>query len=333
MNSISFNNLPKIELHCHLDGSVRPSTLLELAIEEGLTDKRTLEDFKNYICVPQSCESLVAYLECFKIPIGIMQTKEQLHRVAYELMEDVASENVKYIEVRFAPHFHLSKGLSFEAVVEAVLKGLEDGSKAFQVDFGLILCCMRHMPLETSIEVVKRGHAFLGKGVVGIDLAGDEHNYPPELHKIAFDLAKDLGYRITIHAGETGIGANVGKSIELLHAERIGHGLFIKDDATSYALVKETKTCLEMCPTSNLNTKAVNSIEQHPLPRFLEDGICATFNTDNRTVSDTNLTKEIQLVAPHMADFNTLYKQAYLNAVEASFTTETLKEKLRAFIE
>lgn len=332
MKTINFNKLPKIELHCHLDGSVRPNTLLELAAEEGLTDKRTLEEFKSYICVPQSCESLVAYLECFKIPIGIMQTKEQLHRVSYELMEDVASEDVKYIEVRFAPHFHLNKGLSFEAVVESVLKGLEDGSKAFQVDFGLILCCMRHMPLETSLEVVKKGHSFLGKGVVGIDLAGDEHNFPPELHKDAFDLAKELGYRITIHAGETGIGSNVGKSIELLHAERIGHGLFIKDDATSYALVKETKTCLEMCPTSNLNTKAVLSVKDHPLPRFLEDGICATFNTDNRTVSDTNLTQEIELIAPHMADFNALYKQAYLNAVEASFAPENTKAKLRESI-
>lgn len=332
MKTNLYHELPKIELHCHLDGSVRPSTLLELARAEGLTDCESLEAFQSYICVPQSCESLVAYLECFKIPISIMQTKEQLERVAYELIEDVANENVKYIEVRFAPHFHMKKGLQFGEVIEAVLAGLEKGSKAFGTDFGLILCCMRHLSPEASLQVVKDGHAFLGKGVVGVDLAGDEHHYPPELHKEAFDLAKALGYRITIHAGETGLAENVIKSIELLHAERIGHGLYIKDDKAAYALVMSTETCLEMCPTSNLNTKAVTQMSDHPLPRFLKEGIRATFNTDNRTVSNTNLTHEIALTAPHLDDFEALYRLAYHHALEASFAPEPIKEKLRKLL-
>lgn len=332
MNTNKYHLLPKIELHCHLDGSVRPSTLLELAQAEGLTSCKDLESFKRYICVPQSCESLVAYLECFKIPISIMQTKAQLHRVAYELIEDVTMENVKYIEVRFAPHFHMKKGLSFGEVVEAVLDGLNTAAAQYGTDYGLILCCMRHLSLEDSLQVVNEGLPYLGKGVVGIDLAGDEHHYPPELHKEAFDLAKLLGYRITIHAGETGIAENVTKSIELLHAERIGHGLYIKDDPSAYDLVKTTKICLEMCPTSNLNTKAVSTISEHPLPRFILDGIRATFNTDNRTVSDTTLTHEIEITAHLMKDFDVLYKQAYLNAVEASFASELIKTKLRELI-
>lgn len=332
MISQTIKMLPKIELHCHLDGSVRPSTLLEIAKSQGLTDAKDIESFKKYICVPQSCESLVAYLECFSIPIAVMQTTSQLRRVAFELIEDVSLENVKYIEVRFAPHFHLSKGLTIEGVIESVLSGLKEASDTYHVEFGLILCCMRHLPLEKSIELVHKGKAYLNHGVVGIDLAGDEHNYPPELHKEAFDLAKSLGYRITIHAGETGIASNVTKSIQLLHAERIGHGLYIKDDVDAYTLVKTTCTCLEMCPTSNLNTKAVKTIADHPLPKFIEDGIVATFNTDNRTVSDTTLSHEIALLQPHMSSFETLYRRAYLNAVDACFASEETKAKLRSYI-
>lgn len=325
-------NLPKIELHCHLDGSVKPDTLRQLALESGNIDPEALNNLESLMRAPVSCQSLVEYIACFKLPISLMQTESELERIAHELILEVASQGVKYIEVRFAPHFHMEKGLTFEQIVEAVLRGLKKGEEQTGTMNGLILCCMRHLPVEKSIEVVSKGHKYLGKGVVAVDLAGDEHNYPPELHKEAFDLAKELGYHITIHAGETGIAQNVTTSIESLHAERIGHGLYIKDDATAYGTVKSRGVALEMCPTSNIQTKAVSSYEEHPLLAFLKDGLKVTLNTDNMTVSDINLPKELAYMKPYMEAFETQYWALYKNAVNASFATEIQKQILMDFI-
>lgn len=325
-------NLPKIELHCHLDGSVRPNTLKEFARKAGHIDQATLEQFDTLMKAPVSCQSLVEYIDCFKLPISFMQSEDQLERIAEELIEDVASQGVKYIEVRFAPHLHMEKGLNFDQIVSAVLRGLKKGEDQTGTMTGLILCCMRHLSPDKSIEVVTLGHKFLNKGVVAVDLAGDEHNFPPEIHKEAFDLAKEMGYHITIHAGETGIAQNVTTSITQLHAERIGHGLYIKDDAKAYQTVKDHEIALEMCPTSNIQTKAVNTYAEHPILSFLNNGIKATLNTDNMTVSDVNLTKELSYLEPFMTDFDIQYWTLYKNAVEASFTTQVQKEKLISYI-
>lgn len=331
---MNIHSLPKIELHCHLDGSVQPETLYELAkdIQYDLPEGG-YEAFLPLVRVPTDCKSLVEYLNRFTLPIAVMQTKEALVRIATELIEEVSKQNVKYIEVRFAPHLHLLKGLSFDEVVESVLTGLEEGTKRTGTHSNLILCCMRHLPLSTSIEVVEKGKKFLGKGVVAVDLAGDEHNFPPELHQEAFDLAKSYGYRITIHAGETGIGANVEKSINLLHAERIGHGLFIKDHEPSYNLVKSNKIALEMCPTSNLQTKAIESYGDHPLLTFLKDGIMATINTDNMTVSNIDLDREYSLVSNELHANASQLKVSYLNSVDSSFASESLKSHLKSFVD
>lgn len=326
------NELPKIELHCHLDGSVRPKTLKELGVKAGLVTEEALTDFEQLIHVPESCDSLVTYLKCFALPIGILQTEESLERVARELVEDVAVTGVKYIEVRFAPHLHMEKGLPFNAIVESVLRGLKAGETKTGTMARLILCCMRHLPLETSLEVVKLGHPYLGKGVVAVDLAGDEHNYPPELHEEAFHLAKALGYKITIHAGETGIGKNVTTAITQLHADRIGHGLFIKDDSEAYDCVKTHQIPLEMCPTSNVQTKGVSSYTTHPIAEFLRDGMPATLNTDNMTVSNITLNTECAHLETEMAVSHEEFWKLYHNSVNASFATESEKELLKSFM-
>lgn len=328
----SLSDIPKIELHCHLDGSVRPETLRELAQTSGMVSEADLNRLEELMRAPVSCQSLVEYIACFKLPISLMQTEAHLERIARELIEDVSSQGVRYIEVRFAPQFHMSEGLSFEQVVSAVLKGLRMGEETTGTIAQLILCCMRHLPVENSIDLVKRAHPFLGHGVVAVDLAGDEHNFAPELHEEAFLLAKRLGFKITIHAGETGIGKNVTTSIQKLGADRIGHGLFIKDDPEAYALVKETGVLLEMCPTSNIQTRAVGSYQEHPFLSFLEDGLSVSLNTDNMTVSDVTLVKELDHLRPFMNDFYAQYFKSYRNALKACFATETQKQLLESYI-
>ena len=329
----NFKKLPKVELHCHLDGSVRPETILELAGQDNIDlPTYNLEDLKSYLQVPDDCPSLKVYLERFALPNVVMQTADNIYRVTSELLADVANDGVQYIEIRFAPRLHMAKGLSFDQIVESVLKAILEAPDKYGIHANLILCCMRHESVQHSIEVVEAGRKYLGKGVVAVDLAGNEHDFPPELHKEAFDLAKEYGYHITIHAGETGIGENVEKSIKLLHAERIGHGLFCKDVPSSYNLVKSKQIPLEVCPISNLHTKAVPSYGEHPIGAFYKDNVFVTINTDNMTVSNITQTGEYEHLNKHF-DFNEdIFKEIYLKSVEASFASNEVKKHLRSIV-
>ena len=329
----NLKKLPKVELHCHLDGSVRPATILELAKKDGIElPTYNLKDLMTYLQVPDDCPSLKVYLERFALPNAVMQTTGNIYRITTELLADAADDGVKYIEIRFAPRLHMVKGLTFDEIVESVLKAINEAPEKHGIHANLILCCMRHEDVKHSIEVVEAGRKFLGKGVVAVDLAGNEHDFPPELHKDAFDLAKEYGYHITIHAGETGIGENVEKSIQLLHAERIGHGLFCKDVPSSYDLVKSKQIPLEMCPVSNLHTKAVPSYGEHPIGDFYKDDIYVTINTDNMTVSNITQTGEYEHLAKNF-DFNEdIFTEIYLKSVEASFASNEVKKHLRGIV-
>lgn len=327
------NQMSKIELHCHIDGSIRPSTAYELAIKEGIVNKDiTMDEMENKLKVTDECASLVDYLTKFDIPIALMQTTEHIERIVYEVVEDAANTNVKYIELRFAPHFCMNGGLSFDEVVEAAIKGLKKAEASTGTFGNLILCCMRHYDPQKSVELVNDAKKYLNKGVVAIDLAGDEHNFPPELHKEAFDLAHELGFKITIHAGETGLEENIKKSIEILHANRIGHGVYAKKGSTTYKLLKEQSIALEMCPTSNVQTHAVDSFESHPIKRFLDDGIKSTINTDNMTVSNVNLNEEYAILEEHLDYTEDDFKKSYINSVGACFATDEVKKELLKLI-
>jgi len=329
----NLKKLPKVELHCHLDGSVRPETILELAQNDGIDlPTYNLEDLKPYLQVPDDCPSLKVYLERFSLPNAVMQTTANIYRITSELLEDAAADGVKYIEIRFAPRLHMSGGLNFDQIVESVLKAINEAPEKYEIHANLILCCMRHEDVKYSIEVVEAGRKYIGKGVVAVDLAGNEHDFPPELHKDAFDLAKEYGYHITIHAGETGIGENVEKSIQILHAERIGHGLFCKDVKTSYDLVKSQQIPLEICPISNLHTKAVATYGDHPIGMFYKDGLFVTINTDNMTVSNITQTGEYEHLNKYF-DFNEdIFKEIYLKGVEAAFASNDVKKYLRSIV-
>lgn len=319
--------MPKIELHCHLDGSVRVETIIDIAEKEGIplpsVDKDVLA---KELIAPSECQSLDEYLKRFLLPNRVMQTKESLKRITFELFEDAAKENVKYLEVRFGPLLHTLKGLDIEEVIQSVIEGMREAKNRYEIKGNIILSCLRSMPVEGAFDVVEKGRKFLGKGVVAIDLCANEDEGFSERFIEPITLAKEYGYRVTIHAGETGIGKNVLEAIELLGAERIGHGIFIKDYPAAYKKVKEKQIVLEICPTSNVQTKAVNQFSEHPIYKFHEDGIKVTINTDNRTVSNTTMSKEIHIVDNEFTLSTEDYRQIYINSVDASFADQETKE-------
>ncbi|MCP8971032.1 adenosine deaminase [Ectobacillus ponti] len=324
---MNFIKLPKIELHCHLDGSVRAETIMDIARKEGIPlpflDK---EGLQKELVAPLECDSLVEYLKRFALPNLVMQSKESLRRITFELFEDAARENVKYLEVRFGPLLHILKGLDVEEVIESVIEGMREAESRYEIKGNIILSCLRSMSVESAFEVVKKGKKFLGKGVVAIDLCAAEEEGFCERFVEPIALAKEYGYRVTIHAGETGIGKNVLDAIELLGAERIGHGVFITECAEAYRKVKEKQVVLEMCPTSNVQTKAVQQYAEHPIYQFHQDGIKVTISTDNRTVSDTTMSKEFHLVTNEFHLSEEDCRQIYENSVEASFADQGTKE-------
>lgn len=331
---MKFENLPKIELHCHLDGSVRPETIINIAEEEGINiPYYDIESIRKEVTAPAECKSLEEYLKRFEIPNLVMQSKESLRRITFELLEDSAKENVKYIEVRFAPLLHLTKGLSIHEVIESVLGGIEDAEEKYDIRGNVILSCMRFMSADRAFEVVEAGKKYLSKGVVAIDLCAAEGEGFCRKFIEPLALAREYGYRVTIHAGETGIGKNVLEAVELLGAERIGHGVFIKDCTEAYNIVKDKAITLEMCPTSNIQTKAIDTFKNHPIYDFYNDGIKVTVNTDNRTVSNTNMTKECDILAREFNITVEEYKEIYLNSVEAAFVDLETKERLKKYVE
>lgn len=329
---IRFNELPKVELHCHLDGCLRTKTVIELAKKEKIDMDLDYEKVEDMLVVPEYCSSLDVYLRRFDMPGLLMQNKENLKRISYELIEDVNRENVKYIEIRFAPLFHIAKGLSVKEVIEAILEGLREGEKDFGVKSNLIICVMRHHDLESGYKLIEDCKKFVGKGVVAVDLAGGEvEGFAPKYEDM-FKIARDYGFRVTVHAGETGFSQNVIDAITLLGAERIGHAVAIQNDEVAYNLVKDNKVTLEMCPKSNMDTKAVTSYKSHPLRRFLDDGLEVNLSTDNRTVSNIDLTTECKNL--NTADEISFadYKKMYLNSVRGSFCDEATKAYLESLI-
>ncbi|MCA0754173.1 adenosine deaminase [Paenibacillus sp. N4] len=321
--------LPKIELHVHLDGSVRPQTLKELALEAGrpLTAYSDAE-LESRMKVNDSCGSLTEYLEKFSFVLPYLQTGEALERTAYELVEQAAAGRVRYIEVRFAPQLHRVTGLTLEAVIRHVTEGLKRGEQHFGTVARAIVICLRSHPLEQNMAVIEEAARFHGKGVVAADLAGDEASYPPGLFRGLFGEARRLGLPVTIHAGEAGGADHVRVAVMELGASRIGHGVRIMEDASVMELVKEKQIPLEMCPVSNLQTKAVSAVADYPLRRYLENGILVTVNTDNMTVSDTTLQKEYELLLEHCGLSIGQLVQVIMNGARASFLEPDEKARL-----
>jgi adenosine deaminase len=288
------HRLPKAELHVHLDGSLRPATMIELADEAGVALPVTDADgLRDYMHVKEG-RDLVDYLARFDVTLALMQTEDAIERIAYELAEDGAAENVRYMEVRFCPALNMQGGLSGEAVVEAALRGLKRAESDHDISTGVIVCGLRNLPVQTSIDMAELAVAYRNRGVVAFDLAGAERGHPPIDHQPAFHIAADANLAITIHAGEAFGPASIHQAIHGCNARRIGHGTRLYEDVELMRFVNDFRIPLEICLTSNVQTRAAPSLGEHPLRRFYDDGLVVSLNTDNRLMSGTTLTDEYQ---------------------------------------
>lgn len=330
---LDIKKMPFIELHCHLDGCVRPETILDIAKAENISlPSFSINKIKDMSIAPENCQSLLEYLTRFDLPLMVMQSKESLERICFELYEDAAKENVKYMEVRFAPYLHTNKGLKLNEVISSVLNGLKKAESTYDIKGNLILCCMRNMSEEKALDVIEAGKKFIGNGVVAIDLAGPEEANFCHAYKNAFKIGKSYGYKITIHAGENGNAQNVIDAINILDAERIGHGIYIRNSLEAYDLVKRKNITLEMCPSSNFQTKAVSSLSEHPFNNFLKSGLLTTINTDNRTVSNTNMRKEFKILKNIFSLTKEDYTKIYYNSIDSAFCDNNIKESLKKML-
>ena len=319
MEHINIKKMPKVELHCHLDGSMPLALVRKLSGDKMLTN----DDLQ----VADDCESLAKYLEKFTIPCQCLQTKAGLKEASYALLEDVAKENVKYIEVRYAPIFSTNEGLSLREVMESVIAGLKAGYQDFGIHANSIVCAMRHINLGANLKMLKIARELLGEGVCALDLAGDEAAYPTQNFRELFRQASAWDMPFTIHSGETGSIANVREALNL-GAKRIGHGIALRQDTELIKEYAKHGIGIEMCPTSNLQTKAIDSWDNYPLRYFLEQGQKVSVNTDNRTVSNTTLTKELEMVYASCDYDDNIIHQLQLNAIETSFASDDIKHTL-----
>ena len=292
--------LPKAELHCHLDGSVRPATLLELAEEYGVAlPYRTVEDIRDYMRVSDAA-SLEDYLERFDVTLAVMQTPESLERIAYELAEDAAEEGVRYLEVRFAPILNVKRGLTLGEVLEATLRGLEGAAERHEIVPRVIVTALRTMSPDISRELASLAVAYRHRGVVGFDLAGGERGNPATLHAQAFRYAREHDLACTCHAGEGDDASSVRQAVHVCGANRIGHATRLIEDESLTQYVNDRRIALEICLTSNVQTRATARYETHPLRRYYDRGLNVVLNTDNRLMSDTTLTDEYEAAATHL---------------------------------
>jgi len=296
INTSLLQRLPKVELHCHLDGSLRVPTILDLAKKDKVTlPASSAEELSKLLFIGKTRGSLEDYIKRFDITLSVMQTPAALDRTAYELIEDVAKENVRYIEIRYSPILHTEKGMTMGESVEAVRGGLKRGQKDFGVKSGIIVCGIRNISAAASLKLADLTVRYKNKGVVGFDLAGAEENFPAKDHQEAFYMILNNNINATIHAGEAYGPSSIHQAIHHCGAHRIGHGTRLKENKDLMNYVNDHRITLEVCLTSNWQTKSIRSLKYHPLKYYYDQGIRVTLNTDNRLMSGTTLTKEFLL--------------------------------------
>lgn len=295
--------LPKAELHVHLDGSLRPGTMLELAAEQGVPlPHDDAEALSRYMHVDEATD-LVGYLERFAVSLSVMQSADALERIAYELAEDAAAENVRWIEVRFSPALNTEEGLTLEEALEAPLAGLARAREDFGIMSGVIVCALRNHESAESLRLAELAVDYLDRGVVAFDLAGAEDGHPATEHAEAFDYAAAHSLPITIHAGEAFGPESIALAIHRCHARRIGHGTRLQEDPDLLHFVRDFRIPLEICPTSNVQTGATRTLATHPIRTYYDRGLVVTVSTDNRLMSGVSLTDEFEALHRDL-DFN-----------------------------
>ncbi|MUL67742.1 adenosine deaminase [Mycobacterium sp. CBMA 234] len=326
---------PKALLHDHLDGGLRPATVVELAAQNGYDELPTTDvgELAMWFRTQAHSGSLVRYLEPFAHTVGVMQTADALYRVAFECVEDLAADNVVYAEVRFAPELHITGGMVLDEVVDAVLAGFADGEKAVAAagqaaTVRCLVTAMRHA--ARSREIAELAVRFRDRGVVGFDIAGAEAGYPPTRHLDAFEYMRGSNARFTIHAGEAFGLPSIHEAIAFCGADRLGHGVRIVDDIESRPdgnfrlgrvanIVRDKRIPLEMCPSSNVQTGAASSIAEHPFDQLARLRFRVTVNTDNRLMSDTTMTQEMAHLVDAFGYGWTDLQRFTINAMKSAF--------------
>ncbi len=310
------------DLHRHLDGSLSMQTVRRLAGRAHIALPEGDGALAPVLRAPADCDSLDMYLRCFDLPVRCMQSAENLFDAAYSAVSDGAMEGLAYLELRFAPLLHIEEGLSCSDVIENVVNGVKTAAGDFGVTAGVIVCGMRHMAVSDNMDMLRKAVKFFDPETVGMvwaaDIAGGEADYPTMVQAPLFEEAVKMNIPFTIHAGECGSAVNVADAVKL-GARRIGHGIALMHDREGMAYCRDLGVTLEMCPTSNIQTKAVTDFAQYPLPLFLEQGLKVTINTDNCTVSNTNIHKELELVRKSFGLSGETMKKLLDNSISSRF--------------
>jgi adenosine deaminase len=327
--------MPKIDLHRHLEGSLRLDTLAEIALEHGLDlPGHDIEELRPYVQVTNDPPSSQSFLAKFEVLRRFYRSREAVARLAYEAVADAAADNVHYLELRFSPQaLSRVQGFALEDVTDWVIEATREASKAFQIEVGLIITLVRHEKVESAWGVAEIAFARHNQGIVGLDLAGDEVNFPAAPFRPIFLEAKKLNMGVTIHAGEWMGADSVRAAVEELGADRLGHGVRTVENFDVLQLVRDQGVALEVCLTSNLQTGVVRSISHHPLIDLMDLGMLVTLNTDDPSVSDSTLSDEYQVAVQALGLQYDDLRQMILNAAEATFLPPEGRERLRRHFE
>lgn len=324
----NIKSLPKIELHCHMDGSMGYEITRELAAKMG--EEHSLEEIKTLTTASMDCGSLSEYLAKFDIPLKCIKSKEGLRKISYDYVRQASLDNIKYAEMRLAPGSSLAPGITYNDIFESIEEGLALGKNDFGIDVGIIVCAMRHVSMDESLEMLKAAKEHMESGVIGCDIAGDEKSHTNFEYKQFFDTARSYNMPFTIHSGECGNAQNIVEAVEL-GARRIGHGIAMGGHKDIIDLCVSRRIGVEMCPTSNLQTKAIASMDAYPFMEFVDSGVLINISTDNRTVSDTTVTKEWELLNKVYSLTPEIYRKIYTDSVEMSFASDDIKHKLLTY--
>lgn len=322
--------MPKVELHRHLEGSLRLATMLDIARQHGVTVPVSLLNLSGLVQVQDKDPLTFSnFLEKFKTLRLFYRSPEVIHRVTAEAVEDAAKDNVRYLELRFTPvALSRAEGFPLHDVMDWVIRSSQDAAKKFKIKVGLIASVNRHESPELAEQVAWLAAEQIKNGLVGLDLAGNEAEFKSTPFHEIFKEAKQNGLRITAHAGEWGPADNVRDAIENLGAERIGHGVRVLEDENVAALAKERAVTFEVCPTSNFQSGVVKTLKEHPLPRMLERGLKVTVNTDDPSVSRITLAHEYQQACEKLSISLDALKRSVLLAAESAFLDETARQGL-----
>lgn len=325
--------LPKAELHVHLDGSLRPATMVDLAAGAGVDlPTRDPDQLRRYMLVDDA-GSLEDYLRRFEVTIALLQAPDAIERAAYEMVEDAAGDNLRLLEVRYCPELSTREGLSLDEVIAAEWRGLARGAREFGVRVGIINCSLRHYDPAVSLRIAERSVANRALGVVGFDLAGGEAGRPPGVHRAAFDAALAGGLGITVHAGEAAGPASIAEAIQACHANRLGHGTRLAEDPALQDYVRDRRILVETNLSSNVQTRAVPSVADHPVRRYADAGLNVTLCTDSWLMSGTSLSHEYWLAHTELGFSRAEIDQMILNAFRSSFLPWPDRQALLAEVE